>query len=296
MPKGARSNRQLYQRQSVQKLKAKGMTQTNSDTQRYAEQQRVGIWLLMGFNAATSETDYVELEDGVKRELSMCIRKIIYLKPNDVIATKCRIQITRREIEQLNWLYPTELNDNIINGYMRTITNRSNKWPTLPRAYAFDRFQESFMEKIKRSQFDRLHVETTRVNIFHYDVLLFPIHQQNHWCLITVHLRRREIEHYDSLGRTDGVLKQRIKSFITGEQIKHFGGIPNADDWTFIDATRPRQQNGYDCGVFACMYASMKAADYPVSFNQSNMMELRQLMMAELYSQQPLLIEYQFGN
>ena len=42
-----------------------------------------------------------------------------------------------------------------------------------------------------------------QVDIFAYDLILFPIHLEAHWCLVAVDLRGRDILYFDSL-RGDG--------------------------------------------------------------------------------------------
>ena len=38
-----------------------------------------------------------------------------------------------------------------------------------------------------------------QVDIFAYDLILFPIHLEAHWCLVAVDLRGRDILYFDSL-------------------------------------------------------------------------------------------------
>ena len=55
----------------------------------------------------------------------------------------------------------------------------------------------------------------------------------------------------------------------------------------------PRQENGYDCGVFACMYAEFLSRNCGLVFSQRQMPYLRRRMTCEiaecrLFVQQPL--------
>ena len=38
----------------------------------------------------------------------------------------------------------------------------------------------------------------------------------------------------------------------------------------------PRQENGFDCGVFTCMYADFLSMGYPLTFNQEHIAKCRQ--------------------
>ena len=41
----------------------------------------------------------------------------------------------------------------------------------------------------------------------------------------------------------------------------------------------PQQQNGYDCGVFVCMFANLLSLGYPLHFGQEHATMYRQMML-----------------
>ena len=46
----------------------------------------------------------------------------------------------------------------------------------------------------------------------------------------------------------------------------------NEKDWTlFVDDAIPKQDNGYDCGVFVCMFADFLTDNLPFAFSQADM-------------------------
>lgn len=46
--------------------------------------------------------------------------------------------------------------------------------------------------------------------------------------------------------------------------------------------TVPQQNNGYDCGVFACQFAVYSALGKPFLFSQSDMPNIRKRMVVEI--------------
>ena len=56
--------------------------------------------------------------------------------------------------------------------------------------------------------------------------------------------------------------------------------LPDKDKWLLQDCKGdiPVQHNGYDCGVFCCMYAECIANDKPISFTQENIPMYRQMI------------------
>lgn len=54
--------------------------------------------------------------------------------------------------------------------------------------------------------------------------------------------------------------------------------LPDADEWKLVtcEPDVPRQENGYDCGVFTCMFADFLSCDRPLSFNQKHITQCRE--------------------
>ena len=84
-----------------------------------------------------------------------------------------------------NWV-----NDNIIEVYMQMVAERSctKTWRNLgrPRVYCMSTY--FFISLIKRGH-GAMQRWTKDVDIFSYDIILIPIHQEDHWCLATVDFR-----------------------------------------------------------------------------------------------------------
>ena len=58
------------------------------------------------------------------------------------------------------------------------------------------------------------------------------------------------------------------------------GDFPNADEWQLISTTgeTPMQHNGFDCGVFTCIFADFISMGYDVAFNQEHINKCRNLI------------------
>eukprot|EP01083_Nonionella_stella_P264228 896625_1 len=102
-------------------------------------------------------------------------------------------------------------------------------------------------------------------HIFDRDRILIPIHpHRNHWSLMSLNMKKKTAEYYDSLGWRNGTaVWTYLKLFLQEEWIRKHGGngIDYIDKWEFKEYTPgteiPKQYNGFDCGVFVC-----KTAEY----------------------------------
>jgi sentrin-specific protease 1 len=61
-------------------------------------------------------------------------------------------------------------------------------------------------------------------------------------------------------------------------QDKKKSPLPNEDEWRLIPCQKgtPRQLNGFDCGVFTCMFADFVSNDCPLMFSQEHINQCRE--------------------
>ncbi len=54
--------------------------------------------------------------------------------------------------------------------------------------------------------------------------------------------------------------------------------LPNQAKWKLVSTTidTPRQENGFDCGVFTCMLADFLSLGYPLLFKQEHITQCRE--------------------
>jgi Ulp1 family protease len=78
---------------------------------------------------------------------------------------------------------------------------------------------------------------------------------------------------YDSMGEDGMHYLQSIFQYIKDEhKDKKKSSMPDGDQWQIIPTQRdtPRQRNGYDCGVFTCMFAYFLSKNQPLTFSQEH--------------------------
>jgi sentrin-specific protease 1 len=139
------------------------------------------------------------------------------------------------------------------------------------------------------------HIKTwgSRINIFEYDMVLIPIHLGNHWCMGALNFSAKRIEYYDSLGNSGrDEFYEKMRLYLINEhetKTKKYApeelpaSISNFDvsltTWTnndTIDCPKcPKQENGYDCGVFAVRVAEHLSRGAEMTFTQSDMPNYR---------------------
>ena len=95
-------------------------------------------------------------------------------------------------------------------------------------------------------------------DLFQLERIIVPVNvNQSHWCCACVHVQKKVISYYDSLGSngeeyTDALLRYMEDEWKTAG---HDGPFPKGE-WSIVRLKGlPRQMNGYDCGVFTCAFA-----------------------------------------
>lgn len=129
------------------------------------------------------DTEFPELTD----EHHNLLQKAFRGDPNEVLARKFNLNITRRDLKTLgglNWL-----NDEVINFYMNLIIERGkdSKWPN---TYAFNTF---FYSKLVKDGPQSLRRWTKKVDLFSYDLICVPVHLGVHWCMAIIDFRDESI-------------------------------------------------------------------------------------------------------
>jgi sentrin-specific protease 1 len=109
-------------------------------------------------------------------------------------------------------------------------------------------------------------------DIFALGKIFIPINvNRSHWTCAVIFVEEKRIQYYDSMGGNGGFYTKALLQYLKDEwAAQKGGGLPDADKWRTTGAVRgvPRQQNGYDCGIFTCMFANLLSVDRPLSFDQ----------------------------
>ncbi|KAK3997084.1 ubiquitin-like-specific protease 1 [Cladorrhinum sp. PSN332] len=162
--------------------------------------------------------------------------------------------LVRRDFEEM-LLPPTAwLNDNIIIGSILHVADAINyakkAHATEPKCAAFTSYFYPRLVEHGAKNCARLlrRANVRKNNFFDIETILVPICQNSHWTLAIVRPGQKTVAHIDSLqgGRgkkqvTDKMLE--LVSTVLEEQYKE-------DEWKVVDYVAPRQDNGWDCGVF----------------------------------------------
>lgn len=132
-----------------------------------------------------------------------------------------------------------------------------------------------------------------KIDIFALDRLLVPINLGNvHWVCAVVDLKRKRIEYYDSMtdrGQRHDAF-EHLLGYLHSEHKEKKGSTFDDEGWEeAFSANSPKQDNGCDCGVFACqtLESAARGRDLVKSgfeFNRKNMPFFRRLMIVEIAS------------
>lgn len=191
--------------------------------------------------------------------------------------------LTRKDLQTLydaNWL-----NDEVILGYMNLIVERSKNDKSLPKTYAFNTFFYGNISNRSKG-FATVKRWTRKVDIFAHDVLLVPVHLSVHWTMAVVDVPAKTIHFYDSLGRgTKGhpEVAHNIMKYLEEESMDKRKQPLDPTEWEQLSRMDiPQQQNGSDCGVFACKFADFAARRAAITFDQTHMPYYRKRMVYQL--------------
>ncbi|XP_043271206.1 sentrin-specific protease 1-like [Venturia canescens] len=183
---------------------------------------------------------------------------------------KIKREIKQQDLETLNgtnWL-----NDEVINNYLELISDE--------KTYAMSSF---FFPRLHVNGYEAVKRWTRKVNIFKFEKMIVPINLGNHWCLAVIDFLARNIVYYDSFGRDNPKYLITLRKYLI-EEAKEKGNDQNKKkEWSL--ATKmdiPRQMNGYDCGVFVCLYTKHVIEKKEMNFTQQEMPQIRQQIRREL--------------
>lgn len=193
------------------------------------------------------------------------------------------MSITKSDINTLDWRRQKWLNDEVINFYMNLIMERSELRENdgYPKVYATNTF---FLPRLASGGYAGVKRWTRKVDIFAKEVILVPVHVNGvHWCMAIINLKAKTIKYYDSMGKANEKVLAMLASYLQEEMRDKKQQVLDMSGWQIENvAGIPQQQNGYDCGVFSCMFAEFVTRNRPLTFSQSHMEYFRQKMVLEI--------------
>ena len=114
--------------------------------------------------------------------------------------------------------------------------------------------------------------------------ILVHVHVDNHWILATIDMRLKEIQIYDSKGNEYLDIQNNIKRYLIDEwRDKNQNNNPTPI-WKCVpnNKTIPQQQDGFNCGIFVCLYAYFQMKNYSLLFHRSHLSNIRQYFVWSL--------------
>jgi sentrin-specific protease 1 len=125
-------------------------------------------------------------------------------------------------------------------------------------------------------------------DIFELSRIVIPVNVSGqHWCLAVIDIAQKQVQYYDSFhasgkgGGSGRRMQNKLLRYLTDEMSDKIGGaVLDRGKWTLPGAPpgTPQQQNGFDCGMFTCMFAECLGVGARLSFAQGDMGLLRDLV------------------
>lgn len=147
-----------------------------------------------------------------------------------------------------------------------------------------------FYSRLRQGGFSAVQKWTRRIDLFAQELCIMPIHLGMHWACAVMDFKNKKVRYYDSLhGKPPGFGKAILEYLSNEHQDKKKEPLPSAEDWEVIfDGSCPAQHNGYDCGVFACVFAEHASRNAPMVFAQRDMLYYRDRISYEILTQRLL--------
>jgi sentrin-specific protease 1 len=228
-------------------------------------------------------------------EEQQIVQKSVYGKgPLNEVLAKVGTDSVRRE--SMHRLQPGKwLNDEIIHYFFKMLAIRDEKMsqadPSRKRSHFFKSFfvtkqlNEGHDDPNMEGKYEYKNVErwsrfAPGGDLFNLDKIFFPINtNRSHWICAVVFFKEKRIQMYDSMGAGGMHYLKHIFRYLQDEHRAKKGcPMPDLDEWTLVPCTRdtPSQQNGFDCGVYLCMFLDFLSMDCPLVFSQEHINRCRE--------------------
>ena len=198
----------------------------------------------------------------------------------DEILSEGKFRLSRADYRSLTGC--NYVNDQVMEQYFQLIKERNDADQTLPRVGILSLF---LYDKLNRLGFEEGYKDTenwVETDLLKSEIILMPIHRNDHWTLIKIDNTTSQVIYYDSIigSRRLSNAPKLIKRFLE-RKLSSVGETRKFQ--VKIEDKAPVQGNGYDCGVFVCQNAEKIARNEFVNTKQEDMPEARKRMMIELY-------------
>lgn len=189
------------------------------------------------------------------------------------------VSLPEGDIQHLRWWVHDEnawLTGDIINQYLELICARNRDHSRFPKIF---RMITHFLDCSPPYPVIREGGSPSNVDIFTFDIIFVPVHLHNHWCMAIIHISDHIITYYDPKGTPNQLVLDELERYLQTES-----GIHSSWNKENVQAG-PQQINGYDCGVFSCMYAEFVSRKKRITskvFTEDHMSYFRMKMVHEI--------------
>ena len=203
----------------------------------------------------------------------------------EVLVKNFGISINRgllRELYENHWI-----DDNIIDFTMKMFQERDDyecEEKTSKRSSHF--YSCYFMKLLLVNGYDYSNVRkwSKKFNIFEKDKVFCPVNWNNkHWALLVIHVQKKKIMYYDSMGIKGKKYLDSALQYMYDEA-KKLNISFNYDEWQLISYNKslPQQENGYDCGIYVILFADYIANNLPLTFTQGMVSSFRKKLCVHM--------------
>ena len=103
-------------------------------------------------------------------------------------------------------------------------------------------------------------------------------------------LIRKKILYFDSQAKSGKEYLIALLKYLNDswEFLNNGSTLPDKHSWEVINDNEntPQQDNGYDCGVFCCMFAKYIAKKLPLTFSQADVTSYRRTIHDQILNSQ----------
>jgi sentrin-specific protease 1 len=215
------------------------------------------------------------------------------MNPDDVLFERFNAIVTAEHMQTL--LPATWLNDEVINQFMSLLQQDGPNTTFFYSTFFYTKLMEGnkySYKNVERWIRTRAKNINTSISDFVKNLikLIIPVHLRgNHWALVSVEYKEKKLRYYDGFGYSGKPIMKNIMRYIRkvsklviGRSYSDSRGLMN--EWEFVDmgSSVPQQSNGFDCGVFCCMYALCLARGVSMDFHQRDMPDIRNRFVADI--------------
>eukprot|EP00588_Corethron_pennatum_P009003 CAMPEP_0194266106 /NCGR_PEP_ID=MMETSP0169-20130528/1125_1 /TAXON_ID=218684 /ORGANISM="Corethron pennatum, Strain L29A3" /LENGTH=605 /DNA_ID=CAMNT_0039006717 /DNA_START=204 /DNA_END=2021 /DNA_ORIENTATION=+ len=213
------------------------------------------------------------------------VHDIIYGRGNgrEIIATSETDSVQRDSLRRLR--PGTWLNDEVIHYFLLMLARRDQELSKSLNRKRSHFFKSFFVTKLLDergycySNVKRWSKKVPGKDIFQLDKIICPVNVANsHWTCAVIFVEEKRIQYYDSMGCGGRRTLEGLLQYMVDEYKDKKKKVLDVNEWTLVPSQpdTPEQANGYDCGVFTCMFADFISRNQPLTFTQDHVTECRE--------------------